>query len=346
MIKNVIHTIWNHRVFLSVALSETGVVRGARVRALWIVLLIFSLLATGAGLSMMSDLSRARLAAAVSGNEDLQRYVEQITTLEQQRSHQNKQLEVVAQELGVLQARLDRFDVIGEKLFNDEMFSEHFKDDARIAGQGGPTEIPFTETLSLKDVSTQLEALMGRADRAEAALETGLALSLRKSGHAGSMPYLWPVVHKRTFRSSLFGWRKDPFRKKRSFHSGMDIAAAWNAPIVAAGDGVIIFSGYRYRYGMVVEIRHTNGFTSRYAHMKAATVKNGDTVQAGALVGLMGSTGRSTGPHLHFEVLKNDEKIDPYPFVRETRQYAKQLGREGKGESLVAAWKETLAAVK
>lgn len=111
--------------------------------------------------------------------------------------------------------------------------------------------------------------------------------------------------------SSPYGWRKDPFSGDRTFHYGIDIASPAGSGIFAAGKGRVIFSGWKKGYGNVVEIEHQDGFTTLYAHNEKNLVKAGEEVQHYQLIALVGDTGRSTGPHLHYEVKKNGEVVNP-----------------------------------
>lgn len=136
-----------------------------------------------------------------------------------------------------------------------------------------------------------------------------------------------PVHHplkEATRISSRFGPRRDPFLNKTGFHSGMDFAARSGTVVRSAGAGKVIFSGRKGGYGNLVEIEHQNGLTTRYGHLSKTLVKTGQSVVAGTSVGKVGSTGRSTGPHLHFEVRKADKAIDPQKFLtigNELRQF-------------------------
>lgn len=116
--------------------------------------------------------------------------------------------------------------------------------------------------------------------------------------------------------TSPFGMRIDPFRKRPSWHGGIDMGAGWNAPIVAAGPGKVIYAGTKSGYGRVVDIDHGGGFVSRYAHLKRIVAKRGQEVEIGDKVGTMGSTGRSTGPHLHYEVLFHGKQYNPVEFIK------------------------------
>ncbi|MEM6533994.1 MAG: peptidoglycan DD-metalloendopeptidase family protein [Pseudomonadota bacterium] len=116
--------------------------------------------------------------------------------------------------------------------------------------------------------------------------------------------------------TSRFGLRTDPFTKRPGWHNGIDMAAYWNAPIVAAGPGKVIFAGTKSGYGRVVDVDHGQGFISRYAHLNRISVKRGASVAIGDKLGTMGSTGRSTGPHLHYEVYFNGKPYNPEEFLK------------------------------
>jgi murein DD-endopeptidase MepM/ murein hydrolase activator NlpD len=129
-------------------------------------------------------------------------------------------------------------------------------------------------------------------------------------GRPVSVPYRY---------TSGYGFRTDPFTRRPSPHMGLDMAAYRNAPIVASGPGTVIYSGNRGAYGLLVEIDHGHGFRTRYAHLRAINVKLGETVATGDLIGRMGSTGRSTGDHLHYEVWYNNKPYDPMKFLKAGR---------------------------
>lgn len=116
--------------------------------------------------------------------------------------------------------------------------------------------------------------------------------------------------------TSNFGMRTDPIRKRPGWHGGIDMGAGWNAPIIAAGPGEVIYAGTKSGYGRVVEIDHGQGFVSRYGHLNRVIAKRGQAVALGDKIGLMGSSGRSTGPHLHYEVLFNGKPYNPVEFIK------------------------------
>jgi murein DD-endopeptidase MepM/ murein hydrolase activator NlpD len=127
--------------------------------------------------------------------------------------------------------------------------------------------------------------------------------------------------------SSKFGWRKDPISGERKFHCGLDIAAPKGSPIKAALEGRVIFSGKQRGYGNVVILDHGDELQTVYAHNKCNTVKDGDWVKGGSTVAQVGASGRSTGPHLHFEVRKGMKTVDPsqvLPSLRPTQSGARE----------------------
>ncbi len=116
--------------------------------------------------------------------------------------------------------------------------------------------------------------------------------------------------------SSTYGWRRDPIHGRAKFHGGIDLAARYGTEVPAAADGTVVSAGEQGGYGLTVVVKHRDGFQTRYAHLSSIDVHEGDAVGKGELLGRVGSTGRSTGPHLHFEVLKGGQRIDPDRFVK------------------------------
>jgi murein DD-endopeptidase MepM/ murein hydrolase activator NlpD len=115
--------------------------------------------------------------------------------------------------------------------------------------------------------------------------------------------------------SSAFGERMDPFNGEEAFHKGIDFAASAGAKVLSVAAGVVTWSGMREGFGVLIEVAHGNGLVTRYAHNSRALVNVGDTVQRGQAIAVVGSTGRSTGPHVHFEVLKNSIAINPMNYI-------------------------------
>ncbi len=175
----------------------------------------------------------------------------------------------------------------------------------RLSGTGGPA-IPVEPA--------SLPALEEKMRRLERDLQSYEAM-LRGRGYT---PTTWPVVGK---LESAFGGRRNPFGGgSYEFHTGQDIDAPWGAPVVAGATGKVSFVGWQNGYGQLVVIDHGGGLTTRYGHLSQIEVAQGKTVVRGELVGRVGSTGRSTGPHLHYEVRINDEPVNPLQYLLTTSQ--------------------------
>ena len=137
--------------------------------------------------------------------------------------------------------------------------------------------------------------------------------------------------------TSSFGYRRDPFNGLGAMHSGIDFRGALGSPIFAAADGRVTFAGRKSAYGNAIEVRHGNGILTRYAHLSRIGVKVGQLVEGGATIGGLGTSGRSTGPHLHFEVHINDHAVNPRPFLEVAPDVLKEVRRPGSGRSTPAA---------
>ena len=155
---------------------------------------------------------------------------------------------------------------------------------------------------------------------AKVAAVTASAPKVRSRGAASakvtatsSRMFRWPVMGK---ISSVFGWRRSPFGRRRVFHSGLDIRAPRGRGIVAAGDGRVVHSGWMGGYGKTIVILHPSGLSTLYGHCSSLLVRNGASIRAGQLIARVGSTGRSTGNHLHFEVRRNGTPMNPLRYLR------------------------------
>jgi len=131
--------------------------------------------------------------------------------------------------------------------------------------------------------------------------------------------------------TSGFGFRRDPFNGRGAMHAGIDFKGPIGSPIFAAADGRVTFAGRKSGYGNAIEITHANGMLTRYAHLSRIDVRVGQAVAAGTTIGGLGSTGRSTGPHLHFEVRINDRAINPRPFLEAAPDVLKEVRAAGSG---------------
>jgi murein DD-endopeptidase MepM/ murein hydrolase activator NlpD len=224
-------------------------------------------------------------------------------------------LNALAQRLGHLQAQVLRLNALGGRLTHMAGLDPQEFDFAAQPAMGGPAEPGAAQDASVvlsslnsldQQVAVQTEQLN--------ALET---LLIDKQLQKALMPSGWPV--KGGWVSSNFGMRADPFTGRRSMHRGVDIASPLGSTIHAMGDGVVVFAGERHGYGNMVEINHGQGYSTRYAHVAKWLVRVGDRVTRGQPVANVGITGRSTGPHLHFEVLRSHRQVDPIGYLNGPR---------------------------
>lgn len=174
------------------------------------------------------------------------------------------------------------------------------------------------------------EAILGGADNIDPRFER-LGLSLARMAvlerALDGIPQVVPASVENI--TSGFGYRRDPFNGRGAMHAGIDFKGATGSPIFAAADGRVTFAGRKAGYGNAIEITHGNGMLTRYAHLSRIDVKVGQPIAAGATIGGLGSTGRSTGPHLHFEVRINDRAVNPRPFLEAAPDVLKEVRRTG-----------------
>ncbi len=188
---------------------------------------------------------------------------------------------------------------------------------------------PGSLLASLNDRSAQGGPLLRLSTSSDGSVDPrferlGLSLARMEALVRGvqSLPQVLPASF--DYISSGFGYRADPFTRAGSFHPGLDFKGPLGAPIYAAAPGRVSFVGQRSGYGNCVEIDHGNGLVTRYAHMSGFRTRVGITVKPGDQIGLIGSTGRSTGPHLHFEVRLHDQPINPRPFLEAATHVLKE----------------------
>ena len=186
--------------------------------------------------------------------------------------------------------------------------------------EGGPMMPAIGEGLSSSEeamavVGSSLEMLEADLGRLAETLSTIDEMAAQQVVESMIYPSRQPVLGSRI--GSRFGNRADPFNRRRAFHSGLDFPAPAGSPIYASAGGVVRYAGFRGEYGRQVEIDHGNGLITRYSHARRLHVRSGDVVTPGQHIADIGSSGRSTGPHLHFEVLKNGRFVDPEDYLRE-----------------------------
>jgi murein DD-endopeptidase MepM/ murein hydrolase activator NlpD len=201
------------------------------------------------------------------------------------------------QELNALSYRVEAVEDTSRKLAEK---SGVVSDDATLSGTGGPAFPMDADSLAT------LEGKMSQLERNIKAYESVLS-------ERGFTPSVWPIVGK---LESGFGGRRNPFGgSSYEFHSGQDIDAAYGDPVVAGASGKVTFVGSQNGYGQLIVIDHGGGLTSRYGHLSQIDVAEGQMVERAQFIGRVGSSGRSTGPHLHYEIRINDEPVDPLQYL-------------------------------
>ncbi len=225
--------------------------------------------------------------------------------------------------LAIRMARLDahiiRIDELGKRLAamaHIDRREFNFDEEPPV---GGPDGDDNGAAPQIPDLSAELNALQQRIDLRDTQLSALESVILSRSLDAAIHPQGRPVLD--GFISSYYGERTDPFTGREEFHKGIDFAGIEGAPVIAVAAGVVTWAGDRDGYGMLVEITHGNGYVTRYAHNERVLVKVGETVARGQTIALMGSTGRSTGPHVHFEVLRNGRQVNPLSFIGHSAGY-------------------------
>jgi murein DD-endopeptidase MepM/ murein hydrolase activator NlpD len=234
----------------------------------------------------------------------------QIADLKQQLQ---ERVDAMAVRLGAMNAHVIRLDALGKRLTEMADIDNREFDFDTDPPTGGPESDGEGVGAEIPDLTALLDRLDKRVELRDSqlsALENViLARDLKKQIHPEGRPVT------QGFISSYFGEREDPFTGREAYHKGVDFAGSAGADVVAVAAGIVTWAGERSGYGTLVEINHGDGYVTRYAHNERTLVHVGDTVKRGEKIALMGSTGHSTGPHVHFEVLRNGRQVDPLSFV-------------------------------
>jgi murein DD-endopeptidase MepM/ murein hydrolase activator NlpD len=251
-------------------------------------------------LSEVTDLvqqQREEIASIRQGNEDT--------------------LDAMAIRIAQMNARMIRLDALGRRLTSMADINDGEFDFDSVPALGGPEEPLATgSNVAVPEVVGAMQVLGSQLNDREAQLTVLETVLMNQNLKERVYPQGRPVGS--GWISSYFGKRTDPFTGKPANHAGIDFAGKMGAEIVAVADGVVTWSGDRYGYGVMVEINHGAGYSTRYAHNSENLVSVGDEVRKGQIVALMGESGRATGPNLHFEVLRNGQRVNPVPFIRES----------------------------
>ncbi|OGI41095.1 MAG: hypothetical protein A2V91_01845 [Candidatus Muproteobacteria bacterium RBG_16_64_10] len=263
----------------------------------------------------------AMLYGETRGTEELRAHerqlAEQRREIETAKRDAELHLNALAQRLGTMQAQMLRLNALGQRLTHMAGLDKKEFNFTEEPARGGPLNTAQLTNASVPDFLGTLEQLSGQIEKKTGHLSVLEDVMIEREMRAAASPIGWPVQS--GWVSSAFGLRADPFTGQTSYHDGVDIASGLGTPIKALSRGVVAFAGEkqgREGYGLIVEINHGNGFVTRYAHLRQVLVKAGDQVEKGRAVALVGSSGRSTGPHLHFEVVRDGRHVNPRPFLR------------------------------
>lgn len=216
-----------------------------------------------------------------------------------------------------LQAASTRIDALGERLAKMGQLTLDEFDFAEVAPVGGPANPLEVADVSEADLHASIGQLGEKLRRQASQLDALQFLMVNRQVEDDLTPAGWPV--RKGWISSGYGERTDPFTGERARHDGLDFVAARGSDVLSVANGVVVWAGKRNGYGNTIEIDHGNGYRTRYAHNESMLVEPGTQVSAGQLIAKLGSTGRTSTPHVHFEVLKNGVAMNPAKFVGQLR---------------------------
>ncbi|MFQ3345670.1 MAG: murein DD-endopeptidase MepM/ murein hydrolase activator NlpD [Porticoccaceae bacterium] len=222
--------------------------------------------------------------------------------------------------LAKLRSRLVRLDALGEQLTQMASLEDGEFDFSSAPGLGGPIESPLAEIANEAEIEEKVSLMFAKLDDSISSRESQLQIlqsmlsdkKLKRESMVAGRPI------KKGWMSSEYGMRIDPFHGKQQWHAGVDFAGRDGDDVIAVASGVVTWSGDRNGYGKMVEINHSDGYITRYAHNQENIAHLGAIVQKGDVIAQMGSSGRSTGPHVHFEVFKNGRTVDPASYIHRT----------------------------
>ena len=229
------------------------------------------------------------------------------------REEADADIDALASRIGLLQAHVMRLDALGRKLVHMASIDKAEFDFDSIPALGGP-ETNANRVFELDELSKAIDQLSRKLADRENQLVVMENLVLGEKLQKEVEPSGRPII--KGWLSSYYGMRTHPISGRREMHKGIDFAGKLGGPVIAVAKGVVTYAGKRYNYGNLIEIAHGNGFSTRYAHNSRLLVSVGDTVEKGFQIAEIGSSGRSTGPHVHFEVIKNGRVVNPVRFIR------------------------------
>jgi murein DD-endopeptidase MepM/ murein hydrolase activator NlpD len=223
-------------------------------------------------------------------------------------------LNALAQRLGYMQAQMLRLNALGQRLTSMANLDKREFDFSEAPAMGGPETPTPVSGLTFDDLSKSIDGFAQTMEKKGQRLTVMESLLMDRQLQASVYPGGWPTQG--GWMSSGFGLRSDPFTGHKAYHEGVDIASRLGSAIKAMGGGVVSYAGPKEGYGNLVEINHGNGVSTRYGHASTVLVKVGDRVRKGQEIALIGSSGRSTGPHVHFEVIRDGRPVNPESYLR------------------------------
>jgi murein DD-endopeptidase MepM/ murein hydrolase activator NlpD len=247
--------------------------------------------------------------AAVARQIDQQRI-----DLETVRNQMQGRVDALAARVGTLNAHLIRLDAIGRRVTDLAGLDRGEFDFDQPVPTGGPDGQQFEGgSAVVPDLTLAIDTLEQQLEDRQRQLSVLESLMSTRSLGERIVPGGWPIIG--GWISSHFGYRSDPFTGRGAFHAGVDFAAPPGSKVISTGPGTVSYSGYKNGYGYVVEITHPTGYLTRYGHNSRNLVREGHTVQKGDAIAIIGSTGRSTGTHVHFEVERNGNTLNPMKYL-------------------------------
>jgi len=242
---------------------------------------------------------------------------EQRVSIDSIRQENEDTLDALSIRIAQMNARMIRLDALGRRLTDMADIDDGEFDFDSDPAMGGPEEpMAAGSNVAIPEMLEAMNNLGAQLNNREAQLDVLEGVLMNQNLKDRVYPQGRPVDA--GWLSSYFGKRTDPFTGKLANHTGIDFAGKMGAEISAVADGVVTWSADRYGYGIMVEINHGSGYSTRYAHNSENLVSVGDEVKKGQTVALMGETGRATGPNLHFEVLHKGSRVNPVKFIRDS----------------------------
>jgi murein DD-endopeptidase MepM/ murein hydrolase activator NlpD len=229
---------------------------------------------------------------------------QQAKLVDQLKTNTIEQVGGIVNQLAIMQNRINKMELLTATMAENAGLN---KDDFTLSDEMQTLDV--TESSLTNQINKMAETLDFKIQQLTALESLMMGLNIERQSELAGRPV------GKGWLSSYYGVRKDPFTGRPSMHKGIDFAGKEGEDVIATGAGVVTWSGSRYGYGNLVEIDHGNGLRTRYGHNAELIVAIGDVVTKGQGIALVGNTGRSTGAHVHYEVLKNGQQIDPLPFI-------------------------------